>query len=386
MLGTFFMRKALCRPKKGGYIMKKSMKAIAIAAMAAVLMTGCSQNTQSSETKAETAGTAAAAETTTEAAKTEAEKTEAASGSYTVGIAQFAVHGSLDNCREGFLAGLAEEGIKEGENLTVLYENAQADPGLAAQIATNFAGQKADMICAIATPTAQSAYSVGRKSNIPVIYTAVTDPVAAELANEDQTPVGEVTGTSDKLPVEQQLEMIRKILPDAKKIGIMYTTSEVNSASTLAEYKEKAPEFGFEIVEAGVSSTADIPLAADNILEQVDCLNNLTDNTVVASLPLILSKANAKNIPVFGSEIEQVKIGCLAAMGLDYVELGKQTGRMAAKVLKGEAKASELNFEVIEEAAFYGNEKVSENLNIAFPDDLKNNAKELFTEITEAAN
>jgi len=378
MLGIFLL------PKKGQeeLFMKKSMKAIALTLLAAALMTGCSGGEKAAQDT-----TAAAAGQTTTAAESGTDKAEAAApGSYTVGIAQFAVHGSLDNCREGFLAGLAEEGIKEGENLTVLYENAQADPGLASQIVSNFAGQKADMICAIATPTAQSAYSVGRKNNIPVIYTAVTDPVAAELANEDKTPVGEVTGTSDKLPVEQQLEMIRKILPDAKKIGIMYTTSEVNSASTLAEYKEKAPEYGFEIVESGVSSTADIPLATDSILEQVDCLNNLTDNTVVASLPLILSKANAKNIPVFGSEIEQVKIGCLAAMGLDYVDLGKQTGRMAAKVLKGEAKASELSYEVIEEAAFYGNEKVSENLGIAFPDDLKNNAKELFTEITEAAN
>ena len=224
---------------------------------------------------------------------------------------------------------------------------------------------------------------IKRTVSIPVIYTAVTDPVAAELANADGTPVGEVTGTSDKLPVEQQLEMIRAILPDAKKIGIMYTTSEVNSASTLAEYKEKAADYGFEIVESGVSSTADIPLAADSLLEQVDCLNNLTDNTVVASLPLILSKANAKNIPVFGSEIEQVKIGCLAAMGLDYVDLGKQTGRMAAEVLKGEKKASELNFEVIETAAFYGNSKVAEDLGITFPEDLASNAKELFTEITQ---
>lgn len=371
--------------------MKKTMKAIALAALAAALITGCSANS----TSAPTTAASTAAEETTKAAETEAgttagettaaaADTAAADGSYTIGIAQFAVHGSLDNCREGFIEGLAEEGIKEGENLTILYENAQADPGLAAQIASNFAGQKTDLICAIATPTAQSAYSVGRKNNIPVIYTAVTDPVAAELANEDGTPAGEVTGTSDKLPVEQQLEMIRKILPDATKIGIMYTTSEVNSASTLAEYKEKAPEYGFEIVESGVSSSADIPLAADSILEQVDCLNNLTDNTVVASLPLILSKANAKNIPVFGSEIEQVKIGCLAAMGLDYVDLGKQTGHMAAKVLKGEAKASEMNFEVIEEAAFYGNTKVAENLGITFPEDLETNAKELFAEITES--
>ena len=357
--------------------MKKSIKAIIAATFTAALLAGCSSNTASTTTAAETTtatATEAAAETTT-AESADAADTALANGSYTIGINQFAVHGSLDNCREGFLEGLAENGIVEGKNLTVLEENAQADPGLAAQ--------KVDLICAIATPSAQSAYSVGRKNDIPVIYTAVTDPVAAELANADGTPVGEVTGTSDKLPVEQQLEMIRAILPDAKKIGIMYTTSEVNSACTLAEYKEKAADYGFEIVESGVSSTADIPLAADSLLEQVDCLNNLTDNTVVASLPLILSKANAKNIPVFGSEIEQVKIGCLAAMGLDYVDLGKQTGRMAAEVLKGEKKASELNFEVIEAAAFYGNSKVAEDLGITFPEDLASNAKELFTEITQ---
>ena len=364
--------------------MKKSIKAIIAATFTAALLAGCSSNTAPTTTAAETTTAAAseAAETTT-AGSADAADTALADGSYTIGINQFAVHGSLDNCREGFLEGLAENGFVEGQNLTVLEENAQADPGLAAQISTNFAGQNVDLICAIATPSAQSAYSVGRKSNIPVIYTAVTDPIAAELANDDKTPVGEVTGTSDKLPVEQQLEMIRAILPDAKKIGIMYTTSEVNSASTLAEYKEKAADYGFEIVESGVSSTADIPLAADSLLEQVDCLNNLTDNTVVASLPLILSKANAKNIPVFGSEIEQVKIGCLAAMGLDYVDLGKQTGRMAAEVLKGEKKASEMSFEVIEAAAFYGNTKVAEDLGITFPEDLTTNAKELFTEITQ---
>ena len=366
--------------------MKKSIKAIIAATFTAALLAGCSSNTASTTTAAETTtatATEAAAETTT-AESADAADTALADGSYTIGINQFAVHGSLDNCREGFLEGLAENGIVEGKNLTVLEENAQADPGLAAQISTNFAGQKVDLICAIATPSAQSAYSVGRKNDIPVIYTAVTDPVAAELANADGTPVGEVTGTSDKLPVEQQLEMIRAILPDAKKIGIMYTTSEVNSASTLAEYKEKAADYGFEIVESGVSSTADIPLAADSLLEQVDCLNNLTDNTVVSSLPLILSKANAKNIPVFGSEIEQVKLGCLSAMGLDYTELGKQTGHMAAKVLKGEAKASDLSFEVIEEAAFYGNTKAAENLGIRFPEELTSSAKEMFSEISEA--
>ncbi len=365
--------------------MKKSIKSLLLATFTAAALVGCSGNqtaetTKTAETAAET--TAAGAADTT-AAESSGEAKAENGASYTIGIGQFAAHGSLDNCREGFLQGLAEEGIVEEQNLTVLYENAQADGGIASQIVTNFVSQKVDLICGIATPMAQSAYGVGKKNDIPVIYTAVTDPIAAELANTDGTPVGEVTGTSDKLPVTEQLAMIREILPDAKTIGIMYTTSEVNSLSAIEEYKIAAPEYGFEIVETGISTTADVPLAADSLLSKVDCVTNLTDNTVVASLPVILDKANKLNVPVFGSEIEQVKIGCLAAMGLDYIDLGKQTGKMAAAVLKGEKKASEMGFEVIEEAAFYGNEKVAENLGITFPEDLTSSAKELFTEITE---
>lgn len=362
--------------------MKKSMKVMAVAAAAVMALAGCSSKTAettAADTKAEET---TAAETTEAEKETEAESVELADGEYTVGIGQFAEHGSLDNCRTGFLQGLADEGIVEGENLTVLYENAQADGGTASQIMNNFLSKKVDLICAIATPIAQSAYSAAKDTDVPVIYTAVTDPVLAELANEDGTPVGEITGTSDKLPVESQLKMIRTMLPDAKTIGIMYSTSEINSVSAIEEYKEAAPEYGFEIVESGISSTADIPLAADALVEKVDCINNLTDNTVVSSLPVILDKAAKKNIPVFGSEIEQVKIGCLAAVGLDYVSLGEQTGKMAAQVLKGEKKASEMNFEVIEEAAFYGNNKVAENLGITIPAELSDNAAALFDEIT----
>lgn len=302
---------------------------------------------------------------------------------YTIGIGQFAVHGSLDNCREGFLLGLKEEGIEEGKNLTIMYENAQADGAIASQISNNFVAKKVDLICAIATPMAQSAYGTTKKSDIPVVFSAVTDPILAELANEDGTPVGNITGTSDKLPVEKQLEMIRTILPDAKTIGILYSTSEVNSISAIEEYKTAAPNYGFEIIESGISSTADIPLAADNLLGKVDCVTNLTDNTVVSSLPVILSKAAAKNIPVFGSEIEQVKIGCLATVGLDYIDLGKQTGKIAAQILKGEKAAREIKFEIIEEAAFYGNTAVAKNLGITLPEDLVSSAKEMFNEISE---
>ncbi len=301
----------------------------------------------------------------------------------TIGIGQFAEHASLDNCKEGFLAGLAEAGFKEDENLEVSFENAQADTGTAGQIATNFVSNKVDLICAIATPMAQSAFGAAKDTDIPVIFTAVTDPIMAELAKADGTPNGNTTGTSDKLPVEKQLEMIRAILPEAKTIGIMYSTSEVNSVSAIEEYKAAAADYGFEIVESGIATTADIPLAADNLLEKVDCINNLTDNTVVSSLPVILEKATAKNIPVFGSEVEQVKIGCLATVGLDYFDLGKQTGAMAAQVLKGEKKASEINFEVIQEASFYGNTAVADQLGITIPKVLTDSAKEMFSEIAQ---
>ena len=309
-------------------------------------------------------------------------KDDSSSKTYNLGIIQFAEHGSLDNCREGFLKGLEDEGIKEGDNLTVKYKNAAADMGTAKQISDSLVSDKVDLVCAIATPSAQSAYNAAMKADIPVIYTAVTDPVAAELADKDGKPVGEVTGTSDKLPVEEQLKMIREMLPDAKKIGIMYTTSEANSVSAIEEYKSLVKKYDFELVEKGITTTADVSLAADDLLSKVDCITNLTDNTVVASLPTILDKANEKKIPVFGSEIEQVKIGCLAAEGIDYIALGKQTGKMAAKVLKGETKASEQNFETITEPGFYVNNKVAENLGITVPDDLANNAVESFDEIT----
>lgn len=346
---------------------KTGKKMMTLAVLAAVVLTGCSSGNAEKPTTGEE--------------QTSQEESKEGEESYTIGIGQFAEHGSLDNCREGFLAGLAQEGIVEGKNLTVFYDNAQADGGTASQIMANFLAKDVNLICAIATPIAQSAYSAAKDTDVPVIYTAVTDPVLAELAGSDGTPVGEITGTSDKLPVKKQLEMIRALLPDAKAIGILYSTSEVNSVSAIEEYKAEAASYGFEIVESGISGTADIPLATDNLLEKVDCINNLTDNTVVSVLPMILDKAAKKNIPVFGSEIEQVKIGCLASMGLDYVSLGEQTGRMAAQVLKGEKKASEMKFEVITEAAFYGNNKVAENLGITFPEEMISSTSQMFDEI-----
>ncbi len=300
-------------------------------------------------------------------------------GEYTIGISQFAQHGSLDNCREGFLLGLAEQGFIEGKNLTVDCQNAGAEMAVASQISDTFVSKGYDMIMAVATPSAMHAYNSALDKDIPVIYTAVSDPVAAELAKPNGESVGNVSGTSDALPVEAQLKMIREIMPDAKTIGIMYTTSEANSESTIKIYEGLVSKYGFELVTSGVATSADIPLATDNILTKVDCLSNLTDNTVVESLPTILDKAFAANIPVFGSEIEQVAIGCLASEGVDYITLGKETGYMAAQVLRGERKASEMEYQTISESYLYLNSAVAEKLGIEIPQSMLDRAAENFT-------
>lgn len=295
---------------------------------------------------------------------------------YSIGIGQFAQHGSLDNCYQGFVEGLAEAGLVEGENLKIDLQNAQADMGLAQQIAAQFASAKVDMMVGIATPMAQACYNAAG-GEIPTVFTAVTDPVAAGFADANGKALGEVTGTSDALPIKAQLETIRAMLPEATKIGILYTTSEVNSISAIEIYKSLAGDYGFEIVESGVSTIADIPLALDALLSKVDCLTNLTDNTVVSALALMLDKAGAAGKPVFGSEIEQVKLGCVAAEGLDYIALGRQTGLMAAKVLKGEAKASELPYEIITEPGLYVNTEALAKFGIVLSDELAARANEV---------
>ena len=294
---------------------------------------------------------------------------------YRIGISQFAVHGSLDNCREGFLQGLAEEGIsEENGNLVIDYQNSNADTSTAALISDQFVSAGYDMICAIATPSAASAFNAAQDKGIPVIYTAVSDPVASQLAGADGTNPGQITGTSDALPVEAQLKLIRAVMPDAKKIGILHTTSETNSDSTLAVYRELAGAYGFEIIDKGISAAADLPQALDVLLPMVDCTTNLTDNTVVQSLPLVLEESAQAGKPVFGSEIEQVKMGCVASEGLEYLELGRQTGRMAARVLKGEATAESIPFETITNSYLYVNMEALAQYGLTLPDELAERA------------
>lgn len=280
----------------------------------------------------------------------------------TIGINQYGEHASLDNCRLGFLAGLAQAGLTEGKDYNVDYQNAGFDDTVNAQISASFAANNVSMMVAIATPSAMACFAAAEDKNIPVIFSAISDPVSAGLAE------GNITGTSDKLPVEAQLDLIRTLQPDADTIGIIYTTSEANSVSTIAEYQEKAPGYGFTIEAIGVTAQSEVTQAVDTLLSRgVDLLNNLTDNNVVGVLPAILEKTNEAGIPVYGSEVEQVKIGCVAAAGIDYFQLGIQTGLMAARVLKGETTCDKIPFETISEYGIYVNSAALAEMGIDLP-------------------
>jgi len=291
---------------------------------------------------------------------------------YTIGLTQYAPHPSLDNCREGFIQGLKEEGFEEGKNVKFDITNADGKGENSAMIAQNYVAKKYDLICAIATPAAMAAQAAAEGKNIPVIFSAVSDPVSAKLVESLEKPNRGTTGTSDALPLEKQMQMIRAFLPEAKKIGVLYTTNEVNSQTHLETFRELAPKYGFEIVAIGVTGPSDIPLAVDSLLTQVDCVNNFTDNNVVNNLATLIDKANEKNIPVFGSEIEQVRNGCIASESIDYVALGRETGKMAAQVLKGQ-DVNTMPVKVISESVPVANKDVMERLGISLPEAYKDN-------------
>lgn len=284
---------------------------------------------------------------------------------YKIGISQFAEHASLDNCREGFLQGLEQAGLQEGVDYTLHIQNAGGDPALASQIGDGFSAEKVDLMVGIATPSAVACYAAAEERNTPVIFTAITDPVGAKLDS------GNVTGTSDVLPVEAQLQLIRTLQPEAESIGLIYTTSEPNSVYSVGVYEALAADYGFTMETLGVTSQPEVSQAVDTLLSRgVDCLTNITDNTVTGVLPSTLEKAREAGIPIYGSEVEQMKLGCVAGAGLDYLQLGIQTGKMAAQVLRGEAACEDLPFQSIEEYQLYINSDALAEMGLTLPADL----------------
>ncbi len=282
---------------------------------------------------------------------------------YTVGVIQFGSHPSLDNCFAG-----VEQALKASElNITIDRQDGNFDSATCDTIAKNMVSKNYDLIIAIATPAAVSAYSAAANTTIPVVFCAVSDPVAAGLVDSLEQVGGNCTGTSDILDLAAQVEMIQAMQPELNSIGVLYTTSEANSVSQLARLKEIAEEKDIEIVEQGVQSAADIPQAAASLAAKVDCINNFTDNNVVNNLSVVLEQANAAGIPVYGSEEEQVVNGCMASIGLDYIALGRVTGDMALEILGG-ADASSMAVKTITETTPFINKSVMERFEIALPE------------------
>ena len=293
----------------------------------------------------------------------------------TVGIIQFAAHPSLDNCTEGFLLGLAQGGYKEGETLKADFQNAMADMGNSDMQAKNMVAKGYDMLVGVATPAAMSAYAATKEQGIPVVFVAVSDAVAAGIVKANEAPETNCTGVSDVLNLSAQVEMIRAFLPEAKTIGVIYTTSEPNSLAHLEKLRAIAPEFGFAVEAVGVSSAAEVAAAAASLVaKKVDLINNFTDNNVVENLALVLHAAEEAGIPVFGSEVEQVVNGCLATQGIDYVELGRAAGKLAADILSGAAKPETTPVLLIDECTPAYNSEVAAKLGIALPDQYKDAA------------
>jgi len=279
-----------------------------------------------------------------------------------IGITQIVTHPSLDASRDGFKAALADAGY------TVEYDeqNAQGDQSTAASIAGTFASADLDLILAIATPTAQSV--VQAVTDTPILFTAVTDPVSADLVESLEAPGGNATGTSDANPVKEQLALIKRLDPEAKTVGIVYSSGEVNSEVQVEWAKEAAVELGLEIKEAAVSTSAEVQQAAESL--DVDAFYVPTDNNVVSALESIIQVAETKKILTIAAEGDSVARGTVATYGISYYDLGYQTGEMAVKILKGEAEPASMPVETQTDLQLYLNKGAAARMGVTIPEDL----------------
>lgn len=289
-----------------------------------------------------------------------------------IGISQIAEHPALDASRKGFIDGLASKGFKEGENLEIDYENAQGEIATAQTIAQNFASQKKDMIFAISTPSAQAAFNATK--SIPILITAVTDPLKAGLVKDLSKTGTNIAGTSDAAPIEKQLNLLKTLVPNAKNIGVLYNTSEANSEIQVAQVKEISKKLGLEVIIAGVTNVNEIPQAFSSISGKIDAMYTITDNTIVSGMPILSAKAIEKKIPIIGAEEGHINGGGLATEGIDYYKLGFHTGLMAVDVFNGK-NIKDMSIEALKETQLVINEDTAKKLNITIPDELKSKAK-----------
>ncbi|MBD8974916.1 MAG: ABC transporter substrate-binding protein [Clostridiales bacterium] len=293
-----------------------------------------------------------------------------------VAILQYMPHSSLDNCTQGVKNALDAAGIA--------YDVQIGSSGSADTDCQSYAEQMASSgnysaIIAVATPAAVSAYSAVRNasSDIPVIFCAVSDPVSAGLVNSLDAPGNNCTGTADAVDIAGQVQLIKTMQPNIKNLGVIYTTTEANSISQLATLKAECDANGINLVQKGINEASELQAVAVSLVNEVDAITNLTDNNVVDNMSVVLEQANQKGIPIYGSEIEQVKKGCLASASIDYVALGEKTGQIAVDVLGGKSAAT-YPVVTVSDSFLVVNSDVASTLGITIPAEL-NDAEKVST-------
>ncbi|ENM3804704.1 ABC transporter substrate-binding protein [Vibrio cholerae] len=282
-----------------------------------------------------------------------------------VAVSQIVEHPALDATRQGLLDGLKAKGYEEGKNLEFDYKTAQGNPAIAVQIARQFVGENPDVLVGIATPTAQALVSATK--TIPIVFTAVTDPVGAKLVKQLEQPGKNVTGLSDLSPVEQHVELIKEILPNVKSIGVVYNPGEANAVSLMELLKLSAAKHGIKLVEATALKSADVQSATQAIAEKSDVIYALIDNTVASAIEGMIVAANQAKTPVFGAATSYVDRGAIASLGFDYYQIGVQTADYVAAILEGKAPGT-LDVQVAKGSDLVINKAAAEQLGITIPE------------------
>jgi len=283
----------------------------------------------------------------------------------TVAVTAIVEHPALDAARDGVKEALEAAGYKEGENLKFLYESAQGNPATAAQIARQFVGEGPDVIVPISTPSAQAVVSATK--DIPVVFTAVSDPLGAQLVTDMDKPGGNVTGLSDLSPVAEHLALIKEILPEAKTIGYLYNSGEANSVSLLAVLKAEAEKAGLTVVESAATKSAEVQGAARALVGRADAIYIPTDNTIISALEGAVAVAEEAKLPLFTADTDSVSRGAIAALGFNYKDVGKQTGEVVVRILKGE-KPGDIAVKVAAGTDLVVNKSAAAKMGVSLPE------------------
>lgn len=291
-----------------------------------------------------------------------------------VAVTAIVEHPALDAVRDGVQAALKEAGYESGKNLKWQYQSAQGNTGTAAQIARKFVGDKPDAIVAIATPSAQAV--VAATKTVPVVFSAVTDPVVAKLVPSWEPSGTNVTGVSDLLALDKQMDLVKQVVPTAKRVGMVYNPGEANSVVVVKELQKLLPTMGMTLVEAAAPRSVDVSSAARSLVGKVDVIYTSTDNNVVSAYEALVKVGQDAKIPLVASDTDSVKRGAVAAYGINYRDLGEQTGRMVARILQGEAPGK-IKPEVSTKMELFVNPSAAEKQGVQLPEALIQSAAQV---------